>query len=72
VLCPTHRVVTDYGSCPECRNDFHPCVRCGQTVITRDDVPRCETCKRLERAPQGEATRLFTPAPNQIPGQLAL
>jgi hypothetical protein len=53
-------------------NDFRECVRCGQTVITRDDVPRCETCQRLERQPQGEATRLFTPAPNQIPGQLAL
>jgi hypothetical protein len=51
---------------------FRQCVRCGQTVITRADVPRCETCQRLERQPQGEATRLFTPAPNQIPGQLAL
>jgi hypothetical protein len=28
--------------------------------------------ERVDRAAQGEATRLFTPAPSQIPGQLAL
>jgi predicted RNA-binding Zn-ribbon protein involved in translation (DUF1610 family) len=51
---------------------FHPCSRCGQTVITRADPPVCETCRRLERRSQGETVRLFEPAPNQIPGQLAL
>jgi hypothetical protein len=28
--------------------------------------------ERVDRAPQGEAVRLFTPAPTEIPGQLAL
>jgi hypothetical protein len=32
----------------------------------------CEPCRRLDRQPQGESMRLFTPAPNQIPGQLGL
>jgi hypothetical protein len=51
---------------------FHDCVRCGQVVITRQDPPICQTCRKLEREPQGEAMRLFAPAPNQIPGQLNL
>jgi hypothetical protein len=50
---------------------FHDCTRCGQVVITRAAVPLCATCRKLERAPQGEAVRLFTPAPNQMPGQLS-
>jgi hypothetical protein len=32
----------------------------------------CDPCRRLDRAPQGEAVRLFTPAPAQLPGQLNL
>jgi predicted RNA-binding Zn-ribbon protein involved in translation (DUF1610 family) len=54
------------------REHFHPCSRCGQTVITRADPPVCQTCRRLERRSQGETVRLFEPAPNQMPGQLAL
>jgi PHP family Zn ribbon phosphoesterase len=63
---------TSFRTDTPAEDHFRQCVRCGQTVITRADVPRCETCQRLERQPQGEATRLFTPARNQIPGQLAL
>jgi hypothetical protein len=52
---------------------FKACARCGQTVITRAEVPQCETCKRLEaREADHESMRLFTPAPNQVPGQLSL
>jgi hypothetical protein len=29
----------------------------------------CDACRALERQPQGEAVRLFTPAPAQMPGQ---
>lgn len=53
---------------------FHACTRCGQTVITRAEVPMCATCKtitaRQDAAPQGEAMRLFAPAPTQIEGQM--
>jgi hypothetical protein len=49
------------------------CHRCGQRLAVPPAAARiCEPCRGLERQPQGEATRLFTPAPNQIPGQLAL
>lgn len=48
---------------------FKACHRCGQTVITRADVATCDTCRKLERAPQGERVRLFEPAPEQLPGQ---
>lgn len=54
------------------REHFHDCTRCGQTVITREAVPMCATCRKADRAPQGESMRLFTPAPNPIPGQLSL
>lgn len=46
------------------------CHRCGQWAILAGDV--CQPCRAQDRQPQGEAMRLFTPAPNQIPGQLAL
>jgi hypothetical protein len=32
----------------------------------------CAACVQSDRAPQGEAVRLFTPAPAQLPGQLNL
>jgi hypothetical protein len=52
------------------------CPRCHQIMALdpRPDAPWisvvCETCRAIERAPQGEAVRLFAPAPNQITGQL--
>jgi hypothetical protein len=46
-----------------------PCPRCGQ-MSTAAGV--CAPCRDLARAPQGEAVRLFTPAPAQLPGQLNL
>jgi hypothetical protein len=49
---------------------FKSCSRCGQTVITRAEVPLCATCRAVERQPQGESVRLFNPAPAQMPGQL--
>jgi recombinational DNA repair protein RecR len=45
-----------------------PCPRC-QQVSTLRGV--CATCRAIDREPQGEAVRLFTPAPNQLPGQLS-
>jgi hypothetical protein len=51
---------------------FKSCHRCGQTVITRADVPTCQTCARLEREPQGSAVRLFEPAPAPMPGQTGM
>jgi hypothetical protein len=51
---------------------FQACARCGQTVITRGDVPMCGVCADRARAPQGETVRLFEPAPAQLPGQLNL
>lgn len=71
IFCPTHRINAEFA-CPECTSHFHSCARCGQVVITRADPPICETCRKVEREPQGEAVRLFTPAPAQIAGQLAL
>lgn len=57
------------------------CWVCGQ--LTADDRPDerhllvecrghhvCEPCREKLRAPQGEAVRLFTPAPTVMPGQL--
>jgi hypothetical protein len=32
----------------------------------------CPSCKAKAREPQGEAMRLFSPAPNQLAGQLTL
>jgi hypothetical protein len=63
---------------------LYTCTECRQTTIpprlveSTDrggiyTVPaRCERCRDLARAPQGEAVRLFTPAPAQLPGQLNL
>jgi hypothetical protein len=45
--------------------------RCGQHAVALEaGAPRvCDACRDLARAPQGEAVRLFTPAPAQLPGQ---
>lgn len=49
------------------------CHRCGQRLVVPPAAPRvCEPCRASDREPQGEAVRLFQPAPNQIPGQLNL
>jgi hypothetical protein len=45
------------------------CPRCGQMS---DRASRCGVCKALEREPQGEAVRLFEPAPAQLEGQRGL
>ena len=50
---------------------FKACARCGQTVITRADVPMCATCKAIAARPQGETVRLFEPAPTQLEGQMS-
>jgi hypothetical protein len=57
-------------SCALCSTP-QPCPRCGQTSSAMCGAV-CVACRGLERQPQGETVRLFTPAPNQIPGQLAL
>jgi hypothetical protein len=57
---------------------IHECLRCGQRpapIIETRCGPfcgYCDACRDLARAPQGEAVRLFTPAPAQLPGQLNL
>jgi hypothetical protein len=56
-------------SCALCSTP-EPCPRCGQTGTMCGEV--CMNCRKLDRKPQGEVVRLFTPAPNQIPGQLSL
>jgi hypothetical protein len=50
---------------------FIDCERCGQ-YRTLNVSGVCEICRAAERQPQGEAVRLFTPAPAQLPGQLNL
>jgi hypothetical protein len=45
------------------------CASCGQLTASASGV--CNACKATERAPQGQAVRLFEPAPNQLTGQLS-
>jgi hypothetical protein len=69
----------DHAHCVQCFTSFRPsqvgprlpysCPQCGQMS---DVQGHCDTCRDLARAPQGEAVRLFTPAPAQLPGQLNL
>jgi hypothetical protein len=47
------------------------CFKCGQTKHDPRPFHLCDSCREAERQPQGEVVRLFTPAPNQIPGQLS-
>jgi len=50
------------------------CQKCGQVRFPQSySLPyTCGRCLERERAPQGETVRLFEPAPNQMPGQLAM
>jgi hypothetical protein len=57
------------------------CVRCWQDCafpiqeldLSKPPVPHvCDACRALDRAPQGEAMNLFTPAPTQMAGQTHL
>jgi hypothetical protein len=66
-------------TCTECRQTTIPprLVESTDRGGICDTVPAalrgCEpACRDLARAPQGEAVRLFTPAPAQLPGQLNL
>jgi hypothetical protein len=63
--------------------DLSKCERCGQSCIThypdgwsvpmdRTGAIVCDSCRERDRQPQGEAVRLFTPAPAQMPGQTVL
>lgn len=60
-------------------NTIEHCPRCQQISAPATAAPDapwvsivCNACRAIERQAQGEAMRLFSPAPNQIPGQLAL
>jgi hypothetical protein len=76
VTCPRCGCAARVGAhhsayCVQCFTSFRidvACPQCGQ--LGRVDA--CDPCRRLERRSQGEAVRLFEPAPNQMPGQLAL
>jgi hypothetical protein len=50
------------------------CEECGQIAVCEIKAAAliCPPCRDLTRAPQGEAVRLFTPAPARLPGQLNL
>jgi hypothetical protein len=64
--------------------DLYTCQSCRQVCIPPElveetprggiyTVPaRCEPCRAADRAPQGEASRLFEPAPPVMPGQLEI
>src|SRR4051812_25912352 len=60
--------------CSECDghldavHDSGECPRCGQT----GGETVCPGCRKIEREPQGEAMRLFAPAPTRITGQMHL
>lgn len=50
------------------------CQKCGQVRFPQSyTLPfTCQKCREAEHAPQGEAVRLFEPAPNQVPGQTVM
>lgn len=64
--------------------DLYTCQACRQVCIPpelvsthgRDRIwtvpARCESCRAVDREPQGETVRLFTPAPAVMAGQLEL
>jgi hypothetical protein len=54
------------------RETAYRCTRCLQSSLTPLVPNVCAKCQQREHEPQGEAMRLFAPAPNQIPGQLNL
>lgn len=52
------------------------CAPCGQVTLVSERSHMlaafvCESCQSADREPQGEAVRLFEPAPTQITGQLS-
>jgi hypothetical protein len=55
-------------ACHECNGTGRAHVWEGSRIAAMLDVE----AERVDRAPQGETVRLFTPAPTEIPGQLAL
>jgi hypothetical protein len=59
--------MTESSDCRYCGKPFVSLLGAIYTVPAR-----CDACRDLARAPQGEAVRLFTPAPAQLPGQLNL
>jgi hypothetical protein len=66
-----------YGAIIEADPDTWPCARCGQEAIMDEstdcaEAHVCESCRAKDCERQGEAMRLFAPAPNQIPGQMSL
>jgi hypothetical protein len=50
---------------------YETCAKCGQATLT-GAVWGVRGVEARALEPQGEAMRLFAPAPNQIPGQLSL
>jgi hypothetical protein len=75
VTCPRCGCAARVGAhhsahCVQCFTTFRTdiaCPSCGQ--LGRDTV--CDSCRTTAREPQGEAVRLFEPAPTQLDGQLA-
>ena len=68
------RIVADEGEWDlACEFDAFSaaCFKCGQIKPDPRPFGACETCRKADRAAQGETVRLFEPAPAQIPGQLA-
>jgi hypothetical protein len=63
--------MTESSDCRYCGKPFVSLLGAG-TEAGRFCAARCDACRDLTRAPQGEAVRLFTPAPAQLPGQLNL
>lgn len=54
--------------CASCASK-RSCGTCGQLQVT---AGACDACQTLEREPQGDAVKLFEPAPEQMPGQLGM
>jgi hypothetical protein len=61
--------------CRDCAGELYvhdECPSCHQTRYRYHGEPQCVVCDYLAAQPQGEAMRLFTPAPTQIQGQMTL
>jgi hypothetical protein len=58
-----------FAPCERHAEPFDSCSRCGQLS---DAAGTCRACREADRAPQGEAVRLFTPAPATMPGQTGM
>jgi DnaJ-class molecular chaperone len=65
--CAARVTSHDSAHCVQCFTTFRTCcASCGQMGAT---IGPCDTCRALERAPQGESLALFTPAPAMMAGQ---